>query len=38
MNFNTVTPNAMPRKATMGIPKMPTRMPGTTIELHPFSN
>ena len=33
----TLTPNTMPRKVAMAIPKMPARMPGTTIELHPFA-
>jgi hypothetical protein len=37
MNFKTVTPNAMPRKVAMAIPKMPARMPGTTKEVHPFA-
>ena len=37
MYFKTFTPNAMPRKVAMAIPKMPARMPGTTIELHPFA-
>ena len=37
MYFITLTPNTMPRKVAMAIPKMPARMPGTTIELHPIA-
>ena len=37
MYFSTVTPNAMPRKVAMAIPKMPARIPGITIDGHSFA-
>jgi len=36
MYLRTLHPNAMPRKVAMAIPKIPARIPGTTMELHPL--
>jgi len=36
MYLRTLHPNAMPRKVAMAMPKIPARIPGTTMELHPL--
>lgn len=37
MRLSTNIPKAMPRNVAMEIPKIPTRRPGTTKEVHPLA-